>query len=99
MCKPNYFGFGILVDGGCQKCDCDIYGTDSDDFQCDDFGKCKCREGFAGLKCNKCHENRHNFTSGCPKCEGKKELKYFVQKIFKFFLFNYKIVTILSMIK
>lgn len=65
-CKPLHYGFS---DEGCKKCDCDPHGTVYGDLQCDEFGKCKCRDGFAGSKCNQCEENRFNFTSGCHKCE------------------------------
>ena len=66
QCKPLFYGFS---DEGCKKCDCDPFGAQFNDLQCDDFGQCNCRENFAGMKCNKCDENRHNFTSGCLKCE------------------------------
>jgi laminin, gamma 1 len=67
-CMPLHYGFS---ESGCKACDCDPFGTDMsvNSLQCDDFGKCKCRDHFSGLKCDSCEENRFNFTAGCQKCD------------------------------
>lgn len=65
-CQPHWFGYS---ENGCSSCKCDQFGTKLNDLQCDDFGQCNCRDNFSGLKCNQCSENRHNFTSGCLRCE------------------------------
>ncbi len=45
---------------GCVKCNCDEFGSTSQ--QCDHLGKCKCKPNISGDKCNKCEENYFNFT-------------------------------------
>ena len=51
---------------GCVKCDCDEFGSTSQ--QCDHLGKCKCKPNISGDKCNKCEENFFNFTASCSRC-------------------------------
>lgn len=41
----------------CKPCACDAQGSESQ--QCDDSGRCRCRPGFEGLKCQR---------SNCPAC-------------------------------
>ncbi|KAL3055765.1 hypothetical protein OYC64_018452 [Pagothenia borchgrevinki] len=41
----------------CKACDCSVLGSESG--QCDDSGRCRCRPGFEGLKCQR---------SNCPAC-------------------------------
>ncbi|XP_056247590.1 laminin subunit gamma-2 [Seriola aureovittata] len=41
----------------CKSCDCDVQGSESR--QCDDSGRCRCRPGFEGLRCQR---------SNCPAC-------------------------------
>ncbi|KAK2822902.1 hypothetical protein Q5P01_022967 [Channa striata] len=41
----------------CKPCACDLVGSESQ--QCDDFGQCRCRPGFEGLRCQR---------SNCPAC-------------------------------
>ncbi|XP_071348331.1 laminin subunit gamma-2 [Trachinotus anak] len=41
----------------CKPCDCDVQGSESR--QCDDSGRCRCRPGFEGLRCQR---------SNCPAC-------------------------------
>lgn len=41
----------------CKPCNCDLQGSESD--QCDDFGRCVCRPGFEGLRCDQ---------ADCPAC-------------------------------
>ncbi|TKS79273.1 Laminin subunit gamma-2 [Collichthys lucidus] len=43
----------------CKPCDCDVQGSESQ--QCDDSGRCRCRPGFEGLRCQR---------SNCPTCFG-----------------------------
>ncbi|XP_010751927.2 laminin subunit gamma-2 [Larimichthys crocea] len=43
----------------CRPCDCDVQGSESQ--QCDDSGRCRCRPGFEGLRCQQ---------SNCPACFG-----------------------------
>ena len=44
-------------------CSCDPNGSVSE--VCDDLGKCKCRDGFAGDTCNECAPGRTNFPECC----------------------------------
>lgn len=41
----------------CKPCDCDVQGSESR--QCDESGRCRCRPGFEGLRCQR---------SNCPAC-------------------------------
>ncbi|XP_068197804.1 laminin subunit gamma-2 [Antennarius striatus] len=41
----------------CKACDCDVQRSES--VQCDDAGRCQCRPGFEGLRCQR---------SNCPAC-------------------------------
>ncbi|XP_026230068.1 laminin subunit gamma-2 [Anabas testudineus] len=41
----------------CKPCNCDVLGSESG--QCDDVGRCRCRPGFEGLRCQR---------SNCPAC-------------------------------
>ncbi|GAA6228356.1 laminin subunit gamma-2 [Lates japonicus] len=41
----------------CKSCDCDLQGSESR--QCDDSGRCQCKPGFEGLRCQR---------SNCPAC-------------------------------
>ncbi|XP_026169484.1 laminin subunit gamma-2 [Mastacembelus armatus] len=41
----------------CKPCNCDVQGSES--VQCDDFGRCRCRPGFEGQRCQR---------SNCPAC-------------------------------
>ncbi|XP_035526875.1 laminin subunit gamma-2 [Morone saxatilis] len=45
------------VTDACKPCDCDVWGSESQ--QCDDLGRCRCKPGFEGLKCQR---------SNCPAC-------------------------------
>ncbi|KAF3698526.1 Laminin subunit gamma-2 [Channa argus] len=41
----------------CKPCACDLLGSETQ--QCNDFGQCRCRPGFEGLRCQR---------SNCPAC-------------------------------
>ncbi|KAM4551911.1 laminin subunit gamma-2 [Odontesthes bonariensis] len=41
----------------CRPCNCNAQSSESE--QCDDFGRCRCRPGFEGLRCDR---------SNCPAC-------------------------------
>lgn len=57
-CEACVVGFyrGRVADA-CKPCDCDLQGSESG--QCDDSGRCRCRPGFEGLRCQR---------SNCPEC-------------------------------
>ena len=46
------------------ECKCD--GDGSLDGKCDDAGKCSCKPGFDGVKCNSCAKKFFGF----PQCQG-----------------------------
>ena len=46
------------------ECNCD--GDGSLDGKCDDAGKCSCKTGFDGVKCNACAKKFFGF----PQCQG-----------------------------
>ena len=46
------------------ECNCD--GDGSLDGKCDDAGKCSCKPGFDGFKCNTCAKKFFGF----PQCQG-----------------------------
>ncbi|XP_054870473.1 laminin subunit gamma-2 [Amphiprion ocellaris] len=48
----------------CKSCNCDFRGSESD--HCDDSGRCQCRSGFEGLRCQR---------SNCPACFGPIKVK------------------------
>jgi len=47
-----------------------IFNTGSRSLQCNSEGKCQCKPGVTGDKCNRCAANFYNFGSqGCTSCE------------------------------
>ncbi|XP_044075483.1 laminin subunit gamma-2 [Siniperca chuatsi] len=56
----------------CKPCDCDPQGSESG--QCDDLGRCRCRPGFEGLRCQ---------HSDCPACFGpiKSKMEAYAAKL------------------
>ena len=46
--------------------DCNCDGDGSLDGKCDDAGKCSCKRGFDGVKCNTCAKKFFGF----PQCQG-----------------------------
>ncbi|KAI2803475.1 hypothetical protein BLOT_007606 [Blomia tropicalis] len=68
-CDKNYWNFRYLIDDpravGCKPCSCNRFGSLSED--CDKLtGKCRCRAGVTGLKCDQCHNTEWQLTNrGC----------------------------------
>ncbi len=51
----------------CTDCQCNLYGAES--LQCDPFGKCRCRPGVIGEKCDRCAPHHYDLTiTGCKLC-------------------------------
>merc|ERR1719422_643915 len=74
ICKPNHYISPIKDTLGrqpCEPCDCDPTG--STDLQCSIDGKCQCKAGVTGDKCDQCEANYWNFPDeadpGCESCE------------------------------
>lgn len=49
-------------------CDCDPEGSQSS--QCKEDGRCECRAGFVGARCDMCEENYfyNRSVPGCQQC-------------------------------
>jgi len=74
VCKPNHYISPIKDTFGrqpCEACDCDPTG--STDLQCSVDGKCQCKPGVTGDKCDRCEANYWNFPEeadpGCESCD------------------------------
>lgn len=51
----------------CTDCQCNQYGAES--LQCDPSGRCLCRQGVIGEKCDRCAANHYDLTiTGCKQC-------------------------------
>uniref|UniRef100_A0A8D3D4N3 Laminin subunit alpha 3 n=1 Tax=Scophthalmus maximus TaxID=52904 RepID=A0A8D3D4N3_SCOMX len=59
-CPPGYFGPPT-----CQQCICDYRGTGYR--VCDASGRCLCRQGVEGERCNRCQPGYHSFPN-CQAC-------------------------------
>ncbi|KAM9845354.1 laminin subunit alpha-3-like [Aulostomus maculatus] len=59
-CAPGYFG-----PPNCQPCVCDYRGTDYR--LCDASGRCLCRQGVEGQRCDRCQPGYHSFPN-CQAC-------------------------------
>ncbi|XP_077361762.1 laminin subunit gamma-2 isoform X2 [Festucalex cinctus] len=56
VCLPDFYHRS--PGAACRPCDCDLQGSEA--AQCDDNGRCRCRPGFEGLKCQTSRQ--------CPAC-------------------------------
>ncbi|KAM4642244.1 laminin subunit gamma-1 [Discoglossus pictus] len=64
-CRENYYRQGS--DEPCQACHCNAVGSLST--QCDNFGRCSCKPGVTGEKCDRCQPGFHSLTeAGCRPC-------------------------------
>ncbi|KAH0945533.1 hypothetical protein HN011_010340 [Eciton burchellii] len=65
-CRENYYQRS--EDNYCVACNCNEIGSRS--LQCNTEGKCQCKPGVTGDKCDRCATNFYNFGSlGCTSCE------------------------------
>ena len=55
-------------------CDCQTKGTFDNSKKCNSNGECKCRENYAGKKCNRCNSTSYAYAydldGGFPLCKG-----------------------------
>ncbi|KFU87396.1 Laminin subunit gamma-1, partial [Chaetura pelagica] len=69
-CRDGFFGNPLAPDPAdkCRACDCDPEGSRS--LQCRENGRCVCKEGFVGSRCDQCEENYFYNRSwpGCQEC-------------------------------
>ncbi|XP_061653355.1 laminin subunit gamma-2 isoform X1 [Phyllopteryx taeniolatus] len=63
VCLANFYHRSL--DQACRPCDCNLRGSES--LQCDDGGRCRCRLGFDGPKCQTSRE--------CPACFNTAKVK------------------------
>ncbi|XP_031846744.1 laminin subunit gamma-1 isoform X2 [Nomia melanderi] len=65
-CRENFYQHPD--DKYCVACNCNEIGSRS--LQCNSEGKCQCKPGVTGDKCDRCAANYYNFGSyGCISCE------------------------------
>jgi len=74
ICKDNYYISPVKDAYGrqpCESCDCDPTGSIQS--QCSLDGKCECKPGVTGDKCDMCEANYWNFPeetdAGCESCD------------------------------
>ncbi|XP_068196189.1 laminin subunit alpha-3-like isoform X2 [Antennarius striatus] len=67
-CPPGHFGLQ-----SCQSCTCDYRGTMKK--VCDTSGRCLCRQGVEGDRCDRCQSGYHSFPD-CQACRCSEEGSY-----------------------
>lgn len=64
-CRDNYYHPGL--ENRCLPCNCNVVGSLST--QCDRNGRCSCKPGVMGEKCDRCQPGYHSLTeAGCRPC-------------------------------
>ncbi|XP_016001055.2 laminin subunit gamma-1 [Rousettus aegyptiacus] len=64
-CRENFFRLGTQE--ACSPCHCSPVGSLST--QCDSYGRCSCKPGVMGDKCDRCQPGFHSLTeAGCRPC-------------------------------
>ncbi|XP_018430707.1 PREDICTED: laminin subunit gamma-1 [Nanorana parkeri] len=64
-CRENYYRQNN--DEPCLACNCNPVGSLST--QCDNYGRCSCKPGVMGEKCDRCQPGFHSLTeAGCRPC-------------------------------
>uniref|UniRef100_A0A8D0CXN5 Laminin subunit alpha-1 n=1 Tax=Sander lucioperca TaxID=283035 RepID=A0A8D0CXN5_SANLU len=72
-CKDGYYRpseVSPYSDSPCVECECDLRGSESSVCSRDDTqpGQCVCKEGFSGLRCDRCAFGFRDFPL-CSRCE------------------------------
>lgn len=83
------YGFGN-VELGCIPCRCNETGTKPESLDvCDPVsGKCECKPGVFGLKCDTCLEGYYGFSENGCKCECFSQI-FFYSSVLKNLLVMY----------
>ncbi|GCB72288.1 hypothetical protein scyTo_0006235 [Scyliorhinus torazame] len=64
-CRADFYRQG--PDAQCLPCNCNPVGSIST--QCENYGRCSCKPGVMGDKCNHCQPGYHSLTeAGCRPC-------------------------------
>ncbi|XP_013970599.2 laminin subunit gamma-1 [Canis lupus familiaris] len=64
-CRENFFR--LVSHEACSPCHCSPVGSLST--QCDSYGRCSCKPGVMGEKCDRCQPGYHSLTeAGCRPC-------------------------------
>nr|XP_014351267.1 PREDICTED: laminin subunit gamma-1 [Latimeria chalumnae] len=64
-CRDNYYRLG--AEQRCVPCNCNPVGSMST--QCDNYGRCTCKSGVMGDRCDRCQPGYHSLTeAGCRPC-------------------------------
>ncbi|XP_044750495.1 laminin subunit alpha-1 [Coccinella septempunctata] len=68
-CEDGYFGKPQDIEGSCERCDCNPYGSITT--TCDKIsGRCQCHDGFTGMRCDQCKSPRKYIDNGvCTACD------------------------------
>ncbi|XP_058032258.1 laminin subunit gamma-2 [Ahaetulla prasina] len=62
QCKEGFYR--LSQQDRCMPCNCNLRGSAS--AQCDNHGRCYCKPGVTGDKCDRCQHNFHSFSeAGC----------------------------------
>ena len=62
----NWLVYGVRISGNCfvvAACECNRDGSKFQ--QCTETGRCICKDGVYGVKCDQCQENYYNLAYGC----------------------------------
>ncbi|XP_014670570.1 PREDICTED: laminin subunit gamma-1-like [Priapulus caudatus] len=66
LCRENFYR--RPVDDRCSDCQCNPTGSRT--LQCDDGGRCQCKPGVTGDKCDRCQPGFYEFgEGGCRSCD------------------------------
>ncbi|CAH0562710.1 unnamed protein product [Brassicogethes aeneus] len=72
QCTNGFWNFTESNPDGCQKCDCDLFGT-VDNQGCNvDYGTCTCKRYVTGRNCNQCLPEYWGLSEedyGCKPCD------------------------------
>ncbi|XP_030383466.1 laminin subunit beta-1 [Scaptodrosophila lebanonensis] len=69
LCRDGFFGNAL--EQNCQRCDCELLGTNATVTHCDRYtGQCPCLPNVKGLRCDECAVNHWKIASGegCEAC-------------------------------